>query len=225
MAGRGNHHFGGRLHVGRAFDKTTKNDQKKCVSKINEFMFGYVGDATVVSLAGLGETLGAHADLLGSAANVIPKDDRTHANCQQEVQKGLIQYLDGLAADANSAKKACLKGKKVAQCRTPSELAAAMTADGKKGPKGLIRWNGNVAKKRSDTTGMGLVDLAPNPRRQVEARLPERLGLAAGQRRRHPPVRPGSRAHAQRAAPSNGHVEAASAIEVRHSGSVPLFRM
>ncbi|MGI9432101.1 MAG: DUF4215 domain-containing protein [Myxococcota bacterium] len=137
--------------LGKAFDKTTKTDQKKCVGKISPAMFGYVGDSTGLNVAAHAAALSAQADLLGSPANIVDKSDKEHAKCQQEAHKGLVQYVDGLAADANRNKKLCLKGKKVPQCLTANELAAAMTAAGLKSNKALTRWSSKVDKKCTDT--------------------------------------------------------------------------
>ena len=132
--------------TGKAFDKTTKANGK--CSDITPNMFGWINDPTTVNMETLGSTLGAHQDLLGSSTdNIIGKDMKDEAKCQQEVQKGLVKYMDGLSKDANKAKKDCMKGKKVTPCTTSSELATAMTTDGKKGTKALSSWNTKVGKK------------------------------------------------------------------------------
>jgi len=135
----------------RAFDKTTKANQKKCVAKISAGMFGYAGDSTGINMAALEAALGVQTDLLGSPATIIEKGDKEHARCQREVYKGLVRYVDGLAADANRNKKRCLKGKKVAQCLTSNALAAEMAAAGPKGDKTLTQWSSKVDKKCTDT--------------------------------------------------------------------------
>jgi len=133
--------------LGKAYDKTTKSDQKSCVGNVNEAMFGYIGDPMAVNTSATGDTLAAHQALLGDVGNIVPKEDKDSAKCQQEVQKGLIKYLDGLASDANKAKNDCLKGKKVAQCVNSTQLGEAMTVDGKKGTKALTSWNTKAGKK------------------------------------------------------------------------------
>jgi cysteine-rich repeat protein len=136
--------------VGKAYDKTTNSNQKSCVGKTTEGVHGYIGDPVVVNESASAATIGAHAALLGDASNIVPKDDKDNAKCQQEVDKGLVKYLDGLASDANKAKKDCLKGKKVAQCDTGAALAEAMTTNGQKSTKALSSWNTKTGKKCSD---------------------------------------------------------------------------
>ena len=131
--------------LGKAYDKTTKTDGKSCPPA--EGMFAYIGDSQAVNLAGTAASVEANLALLGESSNIVPKAEKDAAKCQQEVQKGLTKYLDGLTADANKAKKDCLKGKKVPQCTLSSELASAMTTDGKKGTKALSAWNSKTAKK------------------------------------------------------------------------------
>jgi cysteine-rich repeat protein len=132
-------------NLGKAFDKTTKTDAKSCPPAPE--MFAYIGDSQAVNLAGTAASVEANLALLGESSNIVPKAEKDASKCQQEVQKGLTKYLDGLTSDANKAKKDCLKGKKVPQCVNPGELASAMTTDGKKGTKALSKWNSKTAKK------------------------------------------------------------------------------
>jgi cysteine-rich repeat protein len=147
----------GQADLGKAFQKTTKAKTGKCDGKFEGDMCGYSADSQAINAAGRDPILAAHYDLLGGdVANIIPKDRKIQAKCQQEVQKGLIKYLDGLSADANKQKKDCVKGTKTCtEAATDSDdLATAMIAEGKKQTKALSKWNTKVGKKCSDTAAI-----------------------------------------------------------------------
>jgi cysteine-rich repeat protein len=147
----------GQADTGKAFQKTTSAKTKKCDGKFEGPMCGYIADSQAVNMAGRDPTLGAHYDLLGGdVANIIPKSEKDQAKCQQEVQKGLIKYLDGLSADANKQKKDCVKGTKTCTGADTNsdDLATAMIAEGKKQTKALSKWNTSVGKKCSNTAAI-----------------------------------------------------------------------
>jgi len=116
--------------IGKASDKVTKNNDKKCRSKgvMAPPMFGWIDDPASVSTEAIAQTLAAHQGLLGNPANIVPKAMKDDAKCQQEVQKGMIKYLDTLAKASDKIKKTALKGKKVAQVMSSAELGTALAA-------------------------------------------------------------------------------------------------
>ena len=136
--------------------KAEKAVERKCGARgVDEFQFGYGGDAGRVNDAAEDAAEAAHEALLGAPSNVRPKSEKEPAACQAEMQRGLIKYLDGLAGTANKAKKACLKGKKTAPCESNQELAAAIAGIGSnaKVQKLRTKWQSKAEKKCG-----GLVD-------------------------------------------------------------------